>query len=198
VQRAVVWESLDGPGVEHLRLSQSAAGLVASGVVNSMRPQYAFRLHYVVSAGPDWRVNEITLNLAAPTTSELHLHCDEQLHWRHHDGEPVPELDGCAIVDISATPFTNTLAIRRGDLEPGQSRQFDVAYFAVPELRFSRVRQRYTCLERGPSGGRYRYEGLGSGFSAELRVDADGLVIDYPGLFRRLPPDNPGTAPAKS
>jgi len=40
--------------------------------------------------------------------------------------------------------------------------------------------QRYTCLERGL----YRFEA--GRFEAELPVDADGLVLDYPGLFRRI------------
>ena len=30
----------------------------------------------------------------------------------------------------------------------------------------------------------YRYESLKSGFTAELKVDEDGLVIDYPDIFR--------------
>lgn len=30
------------------------------------------------------------------------------------------------------------------------------------------------------------HEGLDSGFSAEIEVDAAGLVLDYPGVFRRL------------
>ena len=33
---------------------------------------------------------------------------------------------------------------------------------------------------------RYRFEVLPRGFAAELLVDADGLVIDYPQLFRRV------------
>ena len=33
----------------------------------------------------------------------------------------------------------------------------------------------------------YLFENLdGSGFSAELPVDEDGLVLDYPDLFRRV------------
>ena len=47
--------------------------------------------------------------------------------------------------------------------------------------------QRYTCL----GGERYRYEGLFRHFSTGLEVDPDGLVIDYPGYFRR-PPDPAG------
>jgi hypothetical protein len=30
--------------------------------------------------------------------------------------------------------------------------------------------------------------GLDGGFTADLLVDADGLVVDYPGLFKRILP----------
>ena len=97
----------------------------------------------------------------------------------------MPELDGCIDVDISATPFTNTLPIRRLGLEPGESEELAVTYVRVPELLVGAERQRYSCLEAQANGELYRFEALPSGFTAELPIDAEGLVIDYPGLFRR-------------
>ena len=38
-------------------------------------------------------------------------------------------LVGCEYVDISETPFTNTLVIRRLGLTPGESADISVAYF---------------------------------------------------------------------
>ena len=43
--------------------------------------------------------------------------------------------------------------------------------------------QRYTCL--APLK-RYRYESIDSDFTREIEVDSRGLVVTYPGLFRRL------------
>jgi hypothetical protein len=43
--------------------------------------------------------------------------------------------------------------------------------------------QRYTALD---GAKHYRFESLDDGFTAELPVDEDGFVLDYPGLFRRL------------
>ena len=54
------------------------------------------------------------------------------------------------------------------------------------------VPQRYTCLEVSPDGGRHHYEALSRGFTAELPVDRDGLVIDYPAAFRRVWPGAAG------
>jgi len=60
-----------------------------------------------------------------------------------------------------------------------------MAYVPVPSLEWRRDRQRYTFLRGDAEGGRWRYEGLSTGFVAELTVDGDGLVIDYAGVFRR-------------
>lgn len=39
---------------------------------------------------------------------------------------------------------------------------------------------------QGCAGRLYRYEGLFQGYVGELPVDTDGLVLDYPGTFRRV------------
>jgi hypothetical protein len=95
-------------------------------------------------------------------------------------------LNDCIDIDISATPFTNTLPIRRLQLARGQSSEIKVVYIAVPEMELKPAMQRYTCLEIKPYGRLYRYESLPSGYTNEFWVDTDGLIIDYPGLFRRV------------
>jgi uncharacterized protein len=77
--------------------------------------------------------------------------------------------------------------LRHGLLEQDGSFDFVMAWVAVPSLAVHSSRQRYTALRDLPEGRRLiRYEGLDSDFSAELTFDADGLVIDYPGLGRRI------------
>jgi uncharacterized protein len=94
-------------------------------------------------------------------------------------------------VDISVTPFTNTLPIRRLRLGPGGSADLEVAYVDVPGMQVEPTRQRYTCLQSGEHGGLYQYEdkGLFHGFTADLPVDAGGLGLDYPGLLIRMRPN---------
>jgi hypothetical protein len=46
------------------------------------------------------------------------------------------------------------------------------------------ARQRYTCLEASSSGAIFRYES--DSFRRDLQIDADGLVLDYPGFWRRV------------
>jgi uncharacterized protein len=118
----------------------------------------------------------------------VELSVDENGRWSASGGRLQAGLAGCVDVDISATPFTNTLPIRRLALEPGSSSEIDVLYVAVvPTLELTRVQQRYTCLEAGEHTGRYLYESPATGLRAELVVDGDGLVIDYPGVWDRPP-----------
>jgi hypothetical protein len=51
-------------------------------------------------------------------------------------------------------------------------------------LQVTRVEQAYSCVELNRE---YRYEGIFRDFTANMKVDDDGLVIDYPTLFTRLP-----------
>ena len=79
------------------------------------------------------------------------------------------------------TPFTNTLPIRRLGLKAGQAAEIKVAYVTVPTLALHAAPQRYTRL----ADTRWRFEGLETNFTADLTVDEDGFVVEYPGLFQR-------------
>ncbi len=96
--------------------------------------------------------------------------------------EIVASVDGAIDIDLTATPFTNTLPIRRLGLDEGQSQEIMVAYVLIPELEVSAKRQRYTCLVENR---RYRFEQIDDGFVSEMDIDKNGLVMTYSGLFVR-------------
>ena len=87
-------------------------------------------------------------------------------------------------LDEAVASFTKVLELNPE--YPAAHEDLAVVYLAVPELALEPAQQRYTCLEKSPTGGLYRFESLASGFQVDLPVDADGLVLDYPGVFRRV------------
>jgi hypothetical protein len=184
MKRQVMWSRLDAPGMEHLSLIIRGDGASAEGVVLGVEGGDAYRLRYKVRCDSRWRVRRVEVGFVGGGRS-LRLTADGEGRWLDASGAAVPALDGCVDVDITATPLTNTLPIRRLALEPGESADIKVAYVTAPDLRVTPDEQRYTCLKTGAAGGRYRFEQVGSRFTAVLQVDDDGLVEDYPGLFRR-------------
>jgi uncharacterized protein len=180
------WEALGWPGLEHVITRTDAAGFRADSQLIAGPPFGPVRVSYQVSCDPDGRVTELTISAASAAGSRtLTLIASPDGRWRA-DGRPRPDLDGCADVDISLTPLTNTLPIRRLSWSPGTPHDLNVVYVRAPELSVEPVRQRYTLLSRDADCGaaRYRYES--GSFSADLAVDADGYVTDYPGRWRRV------------
>ena len=94
--------------------------------------------------------------------------------------ERPPEYEDCADVDLSFTPATNTLPIRRLGLGVGEKADIAVAWLRWPELKVERVGQRYARL----AADRYRY--TQGDFEAELTVDEHGLVLEYDGLWKAI------------
>lgn len=186
MERNVLFSRCDGPGLEHLHLFEQNGEVIADSLLIAVEEDRVFRAHYTIRCDMSWCVHSVALELLDSPAHQLHLLADGKGQWRTADGTPLPSLTGCIDVDITATPFTNTLPIRRLHLAPGQATEITVVYFSLPKLQFQSARQRYTCLSTNARGNMYRYEGLESGFTAELQADHDGLILDYPRFWRSV------------
>lgn len=178
--RTVRWSAWEGceTGMEHVDISPADGGIDFAGVVIG-QDEAPFALAYRLRVDSGWHLREARLK----TTSghRLHLASNGKGTW-HVNGVEDPALQGCIDIDIQASPITNTLPVRRLGLRPGESSELRLCYIAVPDLNVTVAEQRYTAL----GDALYRFESLTSGFKADLPVDGDGLVLDYPGVFRRI------------
>lgn len=180
------WRALPGPGLEHLSLATAPDGITAESVVIATAEDGTpFAAGYRIACDAAWRARRLEVALIGAEAA-LALESDGAGRWTDAaTGAPLPALHGALDPDLTATPFTNTLPIRRLGLARGASAEIVTAYVSLPDLALTAARQRYTCLEPGRL---YRFESLdGSGFAREIEVDADGLVLAYPGLFERVP-----------
>lgn len=182
--REVRWASLEHDGIEHLAFERHARGSVAESVVVGWSGGRAYGLAYRVVCDARWRAKHVIVTVMGGGT--LELRGDGEGRWRNAADERLGALDGCIDVDIAATPYTNTLPIRRLGLARGERRPVDVVYVSIPDLAVSAMQQAYRCIVPDRV---YRYESVVSGFTAHLEVDRDGLVVDYEALFRRASDD---------
>ena len=187
--RTICWTPIwnkhrESVGLEHLLLAECEADSVVLAFDEAHGP---FRLAYRLTWDESWRLRDAQLLLATDrSTRSLSLQTEGQGHWRHRDGQAIDHLAGCLDVDIWPTPFTNSFPIRREPMRVGERRQFRMAWIFAPDLTVHAQAQAYTRLAERL----YLFENLdGSGFSAELAVDEDGIVLDYPDLFLRVTAD---------
>jgi hypothetical protein len=184
--RTICWTPIwnkahDDVGLEHLLLTDRVADSVVLAFDEKHGP---FRFTYRLSWNESWQLQDAELVVATDRFNRsLSLQTDGQGHWRHREGAAIEDLDGCLDIDIWPTPFTNSFPIRREAMAVGERREFRMAWVSAPDLTVQAQPQAYTRL----ADRLYLFESLdGSEFKAELRVDEDNIVLDYPDLFRRV------------
>jgi hypothetical protein len=187
MSRTICWiptwnEEREGVGLEHLLLTDRAADSVVLAFDDERGP---FRLTYRLTWDESWQLRDAELVVATErSTRSLKLQTDGRGHWRDGDDRTIDALDGCRDIDIWPTPFTNSFPIRREPMVLGERRQFLMAWISAPDLTVQPKPQAYTRL----ADRLYLFESLdGSDFRAGLPVDKDHIVLDYPGLFQRVP-----------
>ena len=169
------WIPEAGPGIEHLALRRDGEAILAEGAVVGD----GFGAFYSIRCDHAWRVRHAVVEVAG--RGRIELSADGAGSWQDGQGVPIPALAGCIDIDLTASCFTNTLPIRRLGDALAARQAIDVAYVWIPELTVEPARQAYTRL----GANLVRFESIGSGFHADLQVDDEGLVVRYPGLFRR-------------
>lgn len=184
--RNILWSSPDGNRLEHVTLFEEKSGFKAEGIILRRQAPIDVQLRYVITGDGGWNVRSIGVRPVSGEEPGLFLEGDGTGGWFGPDGKRITSLEGCLDVDIAASPFTNTIAIRRLRLERGGTKDIRVAFVSVSELAATSMRQRYTRLTIGDDRDVYRYESGESKFTADLPVDADGILLEYPGYFKRV------------
>jgi uncharacterized protein len=176
----VLWQDVETGALDRCRMEAGPQGLRLSGTVLTPAHGTPLDVRYLVEAGPDGRTRRVELALDDGAVWRVLL-ADGAGHWRWEGGPELAEVAGSLDVDLTVTPATNTLPIRRlAQLETGQAADLQMAWVQFPGLEVIASAQRYQRLAAD------RWHFTTGDFHAELLVDPDGLVLDYGGLFRSL------------
>ena len=113
----------------------------AVGVLKDQRPMLP---NYQVHCDENWLTHRVHVERTiGKDTKTLSLSVEKSGLWCC-PGQEVAEVRGCLDVDLSLTPATNTLPIRRLDLGIGKSESVTAAWIKFPELALQPLSQRYT------------------------------------------------------
>jgi hypothetical protein len=199
---ALAWAKEDPEGAELALATRAGGRLRAVGVAVAGHP-LPYRLDYrletapgfdtarlrVVARGAGWRHS---LDLARPPGGPWTIGA----RAAGRSGLPPPGGDAAALAgavdcDLGLSPLTNTLPVLRlgllGLLGGGPPHEVLVAWVSVPDLAVRPAAQRYRPAGTDARGRPVvRFEDADGDFAADLTFDADGFVLHYPGLARRV------------
>lgn len=173
------WKPVDEVGLEHCRVWETDDGISIRSVLIGEFEGFAYGAQYDIQLATDWTFRSLTLRLQDGRV--LRLLSDGLGDWKVN-GQRAPALEGCVDIDISGTPFTNTLPIRRARFTDGVPQHFAMAWVPMDSLEPFRDEQIYTRLD----ATHYRYQSGDGSFEQVLTVDESGFVVDYPTLFSRV------------
>jgi hypothetical protein len=160
----------------------NVSGYLVNSKLVGLFDRKIMRIDYQLQLDHNWNTLSVTAKSRhGENTNALSFASDGNANWSFND-KPVPEFAGCIDIDISVTPFTNTLPINRLKLNINESRDIKVIYINLPAEELNVMEQRYTKI----SDTEYVYENTQTNFKAIITTDNNGIVTNYPGIFERI------------
>lgn len=197
------WQGIDDPGrLDSATINLEPGRLSTHGT--SRTDSYA--MSWALTTADGWVTRRLTVTVHGHGWSRhLELERNDDGVWSstsHSAGEcdlPAPGIEdpslltGALDCDLGLCPVTNTMPILRlnlhsEELAPADETSMVMAWVEVPSLRVLRSSQMYSQLRAadGDRNGVVLYSSDNHGFTAELQIDREGIVVEYPGLATRI------------
>ncbi|CAN3131373.1 putative glycolipid-binding domain-containing protein [Mycobacterium sp. smrl_JER01] len=183
----LTWRAHDVPRMESARVQLSGDRVKAYGriVAAATSEHPAFSASYDLVTDETGATKRLSLTVTlAERERQLSIARDEENMWlvQEHSGQTSRSAyDGALDVDVIFSPFFNALPIRRTRVYQGSggSVTVPVVYVRVPDLSVDVATISYAA---GADGIELRSPVA----ETTVTVDADGFILDYPGLAERI------------
>lgn len=159
-------------GAELFQLDDAGPEITMRGWVVARVDGVGCAVSYQIDIDQQWVTRRARIGLDSDPGRTLEIDHDGPATW-WVNGVTRPDLDGCLDIDLGISPSTNTLPIRRLQLDVGQIESLDVVWVRFPDLTVDVLGQSYE--RRKESVYRYR----SNSFQADLEVDERGVVVRY-------------------
>ena len=174
MNETVLWKSLQWPGHETGRLLPHRL----EGAAAFLEEQSPCSLIYAVACNEDWSTRSASVHGWIGARA-IHVEISVANGIWTMNGAEQPQVAACIDVDLNFSPSTNVLPLRRLNLQVGECADVRVAWLRFPSFELEPLEQRYSRIAED----RVRFDSPTIDFSAELRVTANGMVLDYGDLW---------------
>lgn len=177
-QANIIWESDFYHSVENCIIRKNNSGYEIDSTIAGKYKNQIFKVDYTIRTRRNWTANYVVIN-AQINHSAWDITLEEKRGKWFLKDKPIEMFEKIPFIDISLTPFTNTLPINGLQLKDNEQQVIDVIYFDILKNEINSLKQVYTRL----GNNTFLYQNYDGSFSAEITVDETGLVIHYPSLF---------------
>lgn len=179
MQQNIIWSSKQFQSLENCRIISTPSGFEINSNLISINQNKIVNVEYIILTTKNWKTRSFQIDLLMDgNKTTFNYESDTAGNWTTN-GEPAEELGSCIDIDISITPFTNTLPINRLLLNDGDKQKINVLYIDIMEQKIKNIEQRYTKIDAHT----YLYQNITSAYETEIIVDEWGLVKEYPKRF---------------
>jgi len=182
MQKSFVWKGLLYDTEEHCLVHYHSGEIIIRSEIEGWAGKLPVYTEYFLRLNTNWEVLEVDIRHTLGQDEYHYAYTRNGAIWSDKTGADCADFGEAVFVDISLTPFTNTLPIRSLNFTEGEPQEISVVYFDVLENTISHKVQRY--IKKG--GNSWLYENTDDDFSALITTDDDGFVTDYPNIFKML------------
>ncbi len=186
----LTWAGVGASRLEAVRVVAGDRGIRATGsmVAAATAAAPAYTASYSLSTDEAGVIGRLTVRtVTASGERYVTLNRSDEGIWLvdHGAGAIRTDFGGAADVDLAYSPLFNALPVRRFGLHRGEGEhELPMVFVHLPSLEVELTRQTYRTVSVGSERSVVSF--ASERFDAELTVDSEGLVIDYPGLAQRL------------
>lgn len=185
----LTWRAHEAARMESVRVQLSGKRIKAYGriVGGACDAHPAFSASYDLVTDENGATKRLAMTVTlAERERQISFARDEENMWLVRDQQNQLKratFDGALDVDVVLSPFFNTLPIRRAGLnEHSDSISVPVVYVRLPEFSVEQATISYAGGGPGSDGIKLHSPVA----ETTITVDADGFIIDYPGLAARI------------
>ncbi|WP_439489659.1 putative glycolipid-binding domain-containing protein [Algoriphagus sp.] len=179
--KTIIWKGIFYNSLEYFQLFKIEETIIAkSRIIGTFQNNFYF-IEYNLKIDKNWKIFNFELELEVNNDTKKISGIKDNKEWKIN-GDIDPRFRGFDFIDISLSPFTNTLPINSLQLNIGEEKEINVIYIDILEDYVKPVRQKYRKNEET----NFRYENIPNDFQADIEIDDQGLVIFYPSLFERV------------
>ena len=179
--RTINWKGIIYNSIENCKVKKEGDYLFVDSKIVGTFETKSYSIDYTLKINLNWEIQSFEIYTHVDTLKSIIQGNKIDSTWEINK-ELRNEFSNIDFIDISLSPFTNTLPINNLNIGIGDETTIKVIYLNILENKIEVLQQKYIRIAEC----KYKFENIPNDFEAEIEVDEYGFVMYYPELFKQF------------